>query len=304
MPDMEAAIDSCINMLEADARRDGCLLPVRDLSRKTPGTSGVESIGSPSGEAYAEHDTAPASRPLFLGGLSSSTFVAKPGARVPSPPAEAGVALAAAPSSAERPTLFRDTGIPQTTTAPLGSPRSQARPAQTSPTTSANPRVEREPPVRVDAGRSQHRSAPRALVKAEPPEVDEFTPDWDTALAPLVWGMATGVLLFGVGALLLVASKRPAPHPQSSTPAPSVAELARSRGLATQNQAPSRTGSTKPTPLPAPAAAASTRSVSPSVPAAPRQSAPSVEASIERKKAQRGPEPTKPVAKAHIEPIF
>jgi serine/threonine protein kinase len=88
MAEFAEACEACARTVEASLVERRVSLTARELWRKTPSASGVEGIGTPTTTIH-EHDTAPASRPPFFGGLSSSTATVVPRSKSTAPPSEA-----------------------------------------------------------------------------------------------------------------------------------------------------------------------------------------------------------------------
>jgi eukaryotic-like serine/threonine-protein kinase len=205
MGDFADACDACANAVEADLLQRGVSQPPRELWRKTPSASGVETIGTP-----PEHDTAPASRPPFFGGLSSSTATVAP------TQAASSVSARNPSLASEKPTVF--SSAPAGTTAPLGSPRSQAKPAVASLAPSSDP---------VAAPAKPPQAKP---ISTRPPlstreEADAENDRAGLGFAPLVWGVFAGAVLFGAGAVLFLrssagTSREPAATEVKSSPPP------------------------------------------------------------------------------------
>jgi serine/threonine-protein kinase len=216
MQELAEACRACLRAHEAELLQRGVSLNSRDLSRKTPSASGVEAIGTP-----PEHDTAPASRPPFFGGLSSSTVTVAP-TQAASISSNRSTSVAS-----QKPTVF---GVSLAdTTAPLGSPKSQSKPSVASVPPKAasgmSSAVEVGAPghaLRIHEGEDRHRRL---------------------GFAPLVWGVFVGAVLFGAGAVLFLrppaeaARKQPAATVTAPVPKRPVAPVstgaAQSAGAAT-----------------------------------------------------------------------
>lgn len=209
MDELADACEACARTLEADLLQRGMSLTTRELWRKTPSASGVETIGTPS-TTPPEHDTAPASRPPFFGGLSSSTVTVVPQSKSVAPPSQA--------ESRSAPTVFGEQPGARNTTAPLGSPRSRPTPAvvaasaplMSGPGRSGQPPAS-APPTAQTASEARRTSSDETGSEPEPDQ-SSFRP-----LTVLVWGVAVGILVFGLGALLVLRPK----HVASAAPAAS-----------------------------------------------------------------------------------
>jgi serine/threonine protein kinase len=233
MREVAEACETCLKTSEAEALRAGRSIVIRDLWRKTPDASGEEPIGGTSAQA-TELDTAPASRPPFFGGLSSSSLTAVPVTRAPHVAAERGGAPLA------RPTFFQE----PSTTAPLGSPQYQPN---LPPTTAATAH--------------QQSAAPEGEEPASDAGEDAFPEPERVALAsfaPLLWGAAIGVVIFGIGAFFFVGSRGGRSQAGAGLQPPRAAPV--NAALPSPNQhtargpAPARLAPTEPvvTPVPAP----------------------------------------------------
>lgn len=188
MGEFADACDACADAVDAYMLQHSLSYAPRELWRKTPSASGVETIGTP-----PEHDTAPASRPPFFGGLSSSTATVAPSSALVGNP---GVA-------SEKPTVF---GLPATvTTAPLGSPKSLPKPAAMSVPPAASTGV-----LAVSA-KAQPATTTTASTPPKPPPRDEEDDGGGLRFAPLVWGVFAGAVLFGAGAVLFLRSPGTSP---------------------------------------------------------------------------------------------
>jgi hypothetical protein len=171
MGELADACGACARTLEGALVERGVSLTARELWRKTPSASGVEGIGAPSA-ALDEHDTAPASRPPFFGGLSSSTAVVAPGV-----PRALPQSSQATPQSSLRGSAQTSVRAPQSL---------QAAPPQS---------LQAAPPQSLQAA-----PPPSSVPSPQASDAERDPEDSPTPFAALLWGMAVGSVIFGAGA--------------------------------------------------------------------------------------------------------
>jgi serine/threonine-protein kinase len=209
MQDFAEACQVCLHALEADTVQRPESIHPRELWRKTPSSSGVEPIGTPS--APPDHDTAPASRPPFFGGLSSST-VTNAAPSTPSAARSKGEARST-------PTVYRAPPEPRDTTAPLGSPRSRPAPVVAAPSSAPAPAALTSPPA--PSTEPPATAQPRVVqpaVTEEPPSHVEHEDSPFRPFVVLLWGLAVGILVFGAAAFFILRPK-PLAQPLTALPA-------------------------------------------------------------------------------------
>lgn len=238
------AIRECERLLDAEEKRAGRVTTIRDLSRKVPGSSGVAQVSS-SAPPPNDHDTVPASRVPFLGVLPSVRSPSAPPVAPATPPQSSPSGAAASspvPSSSERPTMFSRTGAgntaplhaPSLAAAPSPGPASTPAPTSPRPATAGRssappvapaqlrPEVEQASPARSPVGSLASSQAPGVDARRAAQEAPLELPLKGMGIVPLLWGLAAGILIFGLGAAYFM-------HPKAApSPAPSAAFDARS----------------------------------------------------------------------------
>lgn len=179
MAELADACEACARTVEATLVERGVSLAARELWRKTPSASGVEGIGAPTA-AIDEHDTAPASRPPFFGGLSSSTATIVPKSKAPAPSSE--------PISQATPKAIVAPSLALAPPPQAGAPQAAPAAPTHSPHLPSSAELEREP-------------------------------SWSVPFAPLLWGVAVGTVVFGAGAWYMLHASHPKPAVTHTVPA-------------------------------------------------------------------------------------